>query len=107
MVLGSLWCTSGWRSLRKTNLPDPHLELRHSDASFLEQRIPVRPVVLAAEVVGRTKLAQPFKADDLSIAKLLCKLRTDFPALAQNAKVSGAGTASAGLPGWQANGETE
>jgi len=24
-----------------------------------------------------------------------------------NAKVSGAGTASAGLPGWQANGETE
>ncbi len=27
--------------------------------------------------------------------------------LSPNAKVSGAGTASAGLPGWQANGETE
>ena len=27
--------------------------------------------------------------------------------LPDNAKVSGAGTASAGLPGWQANGETE
>jgi len=27
--------------------------------------------------------------------------------LPANAKVSGAGTASAGLPGWQANGETE
>jgi len=26
---------------------------------------------------------------------------------APNAKVSGAGTASAGLPGWQANGKTE
>ena len=29
------------------------------------------------------------------------------PLMGSNAEVSGAGTASAGLPGWQANGETE
>ena len=33
--------------------------------------------------------------------------RDKADAMTPNAKVSGAGTASAGLPGWQANGETE
>ncbi len=34
-------------------------------------------------------------------------LQSNAERVPDNAKVSGAGTASAGLPGWQANGETE
>ena len=39
--------------------------------------------------------------------KALTYLTALAPDLRPNAKVSGAGTVSAGLPGWQANGETE
>ena len=38
-----------------------------------------------------------------AIIAFWCEFRIETP----NAEVSGAGTASAGLPGWQANGETE
>ena len=44
------------------------------------------------------------------LEEILCEGRYIVQILvweAPNAKVSGAGTASAGLPGWQANGETE
>ena len=40
-------------------------------------------------------------------ARLRCKMCDDEKPLPANAEVSGAGTASAGLPGWQANGKTE
>ena len=43
-----------------------------------------------------------------SVLESLWKARTELARLKRpNAEVSGAGTASAGLPGWQANGKTE
>jgi len=48
------------------------------------------------------------RAQDVPAAHLIENaLRKQHKLKAPNAEVSGAGTASAGLPGWQANGETE
>jgi hypothetical protein len=70
-------------------------ELDLSDA-MLDEHGPhgTPPAILVREVLAQK---------DLQIALL----RRGFVEVGHNAKVSGAGTASAGLPGWQANGETE
>jgi hypothetical protein len=50
--------------------------------------------------------AQPRLFEDAKVGAGDTAVQGDM-LLPANAKVSGAGTASAGLPGWQANGETE
>ena len=64
-----------------------------------------------AEVAGlRKALAAAIRQNEHDMLMTGEELRAARAALGDkmpNAKVSGAGTASAGLPGWQANGETE
>ena len=67
-------------------------------------------VVLSADEKNRTCSDTAFLLDDCTsyVGRLASRLKRGVATLSTTiSKVSGAGTASAGLPGWQANGETE
>ncbi len=89
------------QALAMVKAMDENLNMEHPERHAIRNMQRIAKQVIEAGLRSATDLA--WQAQDLrEMARQI--EAADKP---HNAKVSGAGTASAGLPGWQANGETE